>query len=100
MCMKKYDYIIVGSGLFAGTFAYLARQKGKRCLVLEKRNEIGGNLYCEDREGIHVHKYGAHIFHTSNRAVWDFVNSLVELIAIRILQWQIIMERCIICLLI
>lgn len=76
--MKKYDYIIVGSGLFAGTFAYLARQKGKRCLVLEKRNEIGGNLYCEDREGIHVHKYGAHIFHTSNRAVWDFVNSLVE----------------------
>ena len=78
MCMKKYDYIIVGSGLFAGTFAYLARQKGKRCLVLEKRNEIGGNLYCEDREGIHVHKYGAHIFHTSNRAVWDFVNSLVE----------------------
>ena len=56
MCMKKYDYIIVGSGLFAGTFAYLARQKGKRCLVLEKRNEIGGNLYCEAREGIHVHK--------------------------------------------
>lgn len=76
--MKKYDYIIVGSGLFAGTFAYLVAQKGKKCLVIEKRNEIGGNLYCEDVEGIHVHKYGAHIFHTSDRKVWDFVNSLVE----------------------
>lgn len=76
--MKKYDYVIVGSGLFAGTFAYLATQKGKKCLVIEKRNEIGGNLYCEDMEGIHVHKYGSHIFHTSNKKVWDFVNSLVE----------------------
>lgn len=76
--MKKYDYVIVGSGLFAGVFAYKARQKGKSVLVVEKRNHIGGNVYCEDVEGIHVHKYGAHIFHTSNREVWDFVNSLVE----------------------
>lgn len=76
--MKKYDYLIVGSGLFGGVFAYLATQKGKKCLVLEKRSEIGGNLHCDDVEGIHVHKYGAHIFHTSNKMVWDFVNSLVE----------------------
>lgn len=76
--MKKYDYVIVGGGLFAGTFAYHAMKQGKTCLVVEKRETLGGNLYCEDVEGIHVHKYGAHIFHTSNRKVWDFVNSLVE----------------------
>ena len=76
--MKKYDYVIVGSGLFGGVFAYKARQKGKSVLVVEKRDHIGGNVYCEDVEGIHVHKYGAHIFHTSNREVWDFVNSLAE----------------------
>lgn len=76
--MKKYDYLLVGSGLFAGVFAYKAKQKGKSVLVVEKRDHIGGNVYCEDVEGIHVHKYGAHIFHTSNKAVWDFVNSLAE----------------------
>ena len=76
--MKKYDYVLVGSGLFNGVFAYLARQKGKKCLVVERRDHIGGNIYCEDMEGIHVHKYGAHIFHTSNREVWNFVNSLAE----------------------
>lgn len=76
--MKKYDYVIVGSGLFAGVFAKLAMENGKKCLVVEKRDTIGGNLYCEDRESIDVHMYGAHIFHTSNRKVWDFVNSLVE----------------------
>lgn len=76
--MKEYDYVLVGSGLFAGVWAYLARKKGKTCLVVEKRDHIGGNIYCQDVEGIHVHKYGAHIFHTSNREVWDFVNSLVE----------------------
>lgn len=76
--MKKYDYVIVGSGLFAGVWAYLARKKGKNCLVVEKRNHIGGNIYCEEQEGIHVHKYGAHIFHTSNRKVWKFVNELAE----------------------
>ncbi len=76
--MKKYDYVMVGSGLFAGVFAYKARQLGKSVLVVEKRDHIGGNVYCESVEGINVHKYGAHIFHTSNREVWDFVNSLVE----------------------
>ena len=76
--MKKYDYVIVGGGLFAGTFASFAVKQGKKCLVIEKRNHLGGNIYCENIEGINVHKYGAHIFHTSNRAVWDFVNSLVE----------------------
>lgn len=76
--MKKYDYVLVGSGLYAGVWAYLAKKQGKTCLVVEKRDHIGGNIYCEDIEGIHVHKYGAHIFHTSNREVWDFVNSLAE----------------------
>ena len=76
--MKKYDYVLVGSGLYSGVFAYLARQKGKRCLVVEKRDHIGGNIYCQDMEGIPVHKYGAHIFHTSNKKVWEFVNSLAE----------------------
>lgn len=75
--MDKYDYIIVGSGLFGATFAYLARKRGKKCLVLEKRQHAGGNVYCEDIKGVNVHKYGAHIFHTSDKQVWDFVNSLV-----------------------
>lgn len=74
--MEKYDYVIVGSGLFAGTFAYAASKSGKKCLVLEKRPNLGGNIYCENIAGINVHKYGAHIFHTSNRKVWEFVNSL------------------------
>lgn len=76
--MKKYDYVLVGSGLFSGVFAWHANKKGKKCLVIEKRSHIGGNIYCEDVHGIHVHKYGAHIFHTSNRSVWEFVNSLCE----------------------
>ena len=76
--MKKYDDILVGSGLYSGVFAWFAKQKGKKCLVLEKRDHIGGNVYCENTEGIHVHKYGAHIFHTSNKEVWQFVNSLAE----------------------
>ncbi len=69
--MKKYDYVLVGSGLFSGVFAYHARKAGKTCLVVEKRDTVGGNLYCEDMEDIHVHKYGAHIFHTSNKKVWQ-----------------------------
>ena len=76
--MKKYDYVLVGGGLYSGVFAYLARKQGKKCLVLEKREHLGGNLYCEETEGIHVHRYGAHIFHTSNRKVWQFVNELAE----------------------
>ena len=72
-----YDYLIVGSGLYGATFACLAKSRGKRCLVIDKRPHPGGNLYCENIEGINVHKYGAHIFHTSNKQVWDFVNSIV-----------------------
>lgn len=75
---NKYDYLIVGSGLFGTTFAYRAKQQGKKCLVIDKRSHLGGNVYCEKIEGINVHKYGAHIFHTSNKEVWDFVNSIVE----------------------
>ncbi len=75
--MHKYDYLIVGSGLFGATFAYLAKQQGKCCLVIDKRPHLGGNVYCENVSGINVHKYGAHIFHTSNKEVWDFVNSFV-----------------------
>ena len=74
----KYEYLIVGSGLFGATFAYKARQAGRSCLVIDKRPHLGGNVYCEKVEGINVHKYGAHIFHTSNKEVWDFVNSIVE----------------------
>lgn len=76
--MNTYDYLIVGSGLFGSTFAYKAKQAGKRCLVIDKRPHWGGNIYCENIEGINVHKYGAHIFHTSDKEVWDFVNSIVE----------------------
>lgn len=73
-----YDYLIVGSGLFGAVFAYRAKNAGKKVLVIEKRRHVGGNIYCEKVEGINVHKYGAHIFHTNNRQTWDFVNSLVE----------------------
>jgi UDP-galactopyranose mutase len=76
--MQKYDYLIVGSGLFGATFAYRAKQMGLKVLVIDKRPHLGGNIYCEEVEGIQVHKYGAHIFHTSNKKVWDFVNSIVE----------------------
>lgn len=74
----KYDYLIVGSGLFGASFAYKAKKAGKRVLVIDKRPHLGGNIYCEKIEGINVHKYGAHIFHTNNKEVWDFVNSIVE----------------------
>lgn len=75
---NKYDYLIVGAGLFGAVCAHRIAQMGKTCLVIDKRSHIGGNCYCENIEGIHVHKYGAHIFHTSNKQVWDFVNSFVE----------------------
>ena len=75
---KEYDYLIVGSGLYGATFAYFAKKAGKKCLVIDKRPQLGGNVYCEEVEGINVHKYGAHIFHTSNKEVWNFVNSIVE----------------------
>ena len=73
-----YDYLIVGSGLFGAVFAHEATKKGKKCLVIDKRSHLGGNIYCEKIEGINVHKYGAHIFHTSNKKVWDYVNQFVE----------------------
>lgn len=76
--MKKYDYLVVGAGLFGSIFAYEANKRGKKCLVIDKRNHSGGNIYCENIEGINVHKYGAHIFHTSNKEVWDYVNSFVD----------------------
>ena len=76
--MKLFDYLIVGSGLYGATFAYFAKKMEKKCLVIDKRPHLGGNVYCEEIEGINVHKYGAHIFHTSNKEVWDFVNSIVE----------------------
>lgn len=75
---KEYGYLIVGSGLYGSTFAYFAKKAGKKCLVIDKRPQLGGNVYCEEVEGINVHKYGAHIFHTSNKEVWNFVNSIVE----------------------
>lgn len=75
--MEKYDYLIVGSGLYGATFAYRAKKAGKRCMVIEKRQHLGGNLFCENIEGINIHKYGPHIFHTSNKRVWDFVNTIV-----------------------
>lgn len=76
--MKSFDYLVVGSGLFGATFACMARQAGKRVLVIDKRPHLGGNVYCAEMEGIQVHKYGAHIFHTSDEKVWNFVNSFVE----------------------
>lgn len=76
--MKKYDYLIVGAGLFGSIFAYEANKRGKECLVIDKRGHIGGNIYCENVEGINIHKYGAHIFHTSNKEIWGYVNSFVE----------------------
>ena len=76
--MQHYDYLIVGTGLFGAVFAHKAKQQGKKCLVIDRRPHLGGNIYCEKMEGINVHKYGAHIFHTSNKTVWEFVNSIVE----------------------
>lgn len=74
----KYDYLIVGAGLYGAVFAYEAHKKGKKCLVIERRDHIGGNIYCEKVEDINVHKYGAHIFHTSNKKIWDYVNQFAE----------------------
>ena len=76
--MKKYDYLIVGAGLYGAVMAYELGKKGKSCLVIDKRDHIAGNIYCEDVEGIHVHKYGAHIFHTSDKKIWDYINQFAE----------------------
>lgn len=76
--MDKYNYLVVGSGLYGSVFAHKAKLAGKKVLVIEKRSHIGGNVFCEQMAGINVHKYGAHIFHTSNKKVWDFVNQFVK----------------------
>ena len=73
-----YDYLIVGAGLFGSVFAYEANRRGKKCLVIDKKDHIGGNIYCEEIHGINVHKYGAHIFHTSKKKIWDYVNQFAE----------------------
>ncbi len=75
---KEYDYLIVGAGLYGAIFAHEATKRGKKCLVIDKRDHIGGNIYTKSVEGINVHTYGAHIFHTSNKKIWDYVNSFVE----------------------
>ena len=76
--MKEYDYLIIGAGLFGSIFAYEAKKRGKRVLVIDKREHIGGNVYCESIEGINVHKYGAHIFHTNNKEIWEYINQFCE----------------------
>ena len=75
--MAQYDFLIVGSGLFGATFAHFAQKAGRKCLVIDKRDHLGGNVHCENVSGINVHKYGAHIFHTNDKSIWDFVNSIV-----------------------
>lgn len=77
MSLHRYDFLIVGAGLYGAVFAHEAKKVGYKCLVVDKRPHLGGNIFCEEQEGIHVHKYGAHIFHTSNKLIWDFVNSIV-----------------------
>ena len=74
----KYDYLVVGAGLYGAVFAHEAKKKGKNCLVIDKRDHIAGNIYCEEIEGINVHKYGAHIFHTSNKKIWEYINQFAE----------------------
>ena len=76
--MKQYDYLIVGAGLWGSVFAHEANKRGKKCLVIDRRAHTGGNTYCENVEGVNVHKYGAHIFHTNDKEIWDYVNSFVE----------------------
>ena len=76
--MKEYDYLIVGAGLYGAVMAHELKKKGKKCLVIDRRDHIAGNIYCEDIEGIHVHKYGAHIFHTSDKKIWDYMNQFAE----------------------
>ena len=86
---KLYDYLVVGSGLFGATFTHFATKAGKRVLVIEKRDHIGGNIYTESICDINVHKYGAHIFHTSNKEIWDFINTFARFNSLKITQLQI-----------
>ena len=91
--MKEYDYLIVGAGLFGSIFAYEMNKIGKKCLIIEKRNHIGGNIYTEEKEGINVHKYGAHIFHVDDKKIWEYINQFADLTVIPIHQLPIIMEH-------
>ena len=86
--MKQYDYLIVGAGLYGAVFAHEAKKAGKKCLVIDKRSHIAGNIYTEPVEGINVHRYGAHIFHTNNKAVWQYVNSLPSSTATPTARWR------------
>ena len=92
-----YDYLVVGAGLYGAVFAHEAKKHGKSVLVIDKRPNIAGNVYTEDIEKIHVHKYGAHIFHTNNRKVWNYVNQFAEFNRFTNSRWQIIMGSCIRC---
>ena len=98
--MKQYDYLLVGSGLFAGVFAYFAGKQGKKCLVLEKRDHLGGNIYCEETEGIHVHKYGAISSIPAAGRFGILSTAWLNSTAIPTARWPIIRARCTICLLI
>ena len=93
--MKKYDYLVVGSGLYGAVFAHEARKTGKSVLVIDKRPNIAGNVYTEEIEKIHVHKYGAHIFHTNNKKVWNYITQFAEFNRLRIRRWLIIRVNCI-----
>ena len=94
----RYDYLIVGAGLYGAVFAYEAKKRGKKCCVIDRRSHIGGNIYTEKIEGINVHKYGAHIFHTSDKAIWIISISLRNSISTSIAQSLCIRMNCTICL--
>ena len=95
--MKQYDYLIVGAGLYGAVFAHEAKKAGKRCLVIDKRGHIAGNIYTEPVEGINVHRYGAHIFHTNNKAVWQYVNQFAEFNATPTARWPTTTARSTTC---
>lgn len=95
--MKHYDYLVVGAGLFGATFAYEAQKKGKTCLVIEKRDHIAGNVYTREEDGINVHVYGAHIFHTSDKKIWEYINQFAELTIYQFPRLRCIRTNCITC---
>lgn len=92
-----YDYLIVGAGLYGAVFAHEAKKAGKKVLVIDRRPNIAGNVYTEPMEGIQVHKYGAHIFHTNNKEVWNYVNQFAEFNVLQTPRWRITTASCIPC---
>lgn len=92
--LNYYDYLIVGSGLYDAIFTYLSKKAGKTTFVVEKLKVIGGNLYCENQEGIFIHKYGSHIFHTDNKKILDFVNSLTHFKLLQIINYIVYLSIC------